>query len=104
MTDGEPLKSLVDNDLPLNEIRRAQYRYKHPDPKVSAYIIATFTMQFDENDNQLESIAEWSLILGDHNDKDDNTTIIEDQITLVSEFDKMVENWESQGYETVICK
>ena len=88
--DGKPseLKSLIDYDRPLNEILRAQCKYEHP--KAPAHIIVTFTKRYDEiNDKDLESIAEWSLILDD--DKD--TPIIEDQISPESEFYKMVEYW-----------
>jgi hypothetical protein len=70
-------------------------------PKAPAHIIVTFTKRYDEiNDKDLESIAEWSLILDD--DKD--TPIIEDQISPESEFYKMVEYWERKGYEIVICR
>ena len=98
--DGKPseLKSLINNDRPLNEILREQCKYEHP--KAPAHILVTFTMQFDKNGNRLESIAEWSLILDD----DANTPIIEDQITPISIFDKMVENWERKGYETTVCR
>jgi hypothetical protein len=95
MTD---LKSLIDNSSPLNEIIRTQYKYAHP--RAPVHIIATFSIPYDEiNDRDLESIAEWSLI-----QDNDRTILIEDQITLISEFRKMVENWIEEGYENVVSR
>ena len=98
--DGKPseLKSLINNDGPLNEIIRARYLYRHP--RAPVHIIATFTMQFDEDGNRLESIAEWSQI-----QDNDGVILIEDQISLISEFDIMVKDWiKEDDFQEIICR
>lgn len=85
MTD---LKSLIPDDP--TGLLRTRYKYIHP--KTSVYILAFFTQRVDGT-----SVAEWPMY-------QDETIIIEEQISPTSDFHKMIDSWEEQYHEDVVCK
>jgi hypothetical protein len=97
--DNKPLKSLVDNSSPLNEILRQQYKYISSDGNY--FILVDYVINLDN-----VSYANWSL----YNNSDDlinnDCPPILSTRSLEKDFDDMIinENWTQEYNETVVCR
>ena len=91
------LKSAVP-DSPLDEILRERYKYISSDGNY--YFLA------DHVNLDGVHFTNWSLHHNIGDDIDDDTPAILSTRSLNEDFDDMIdlEDWESQGYETVVCK